>query len=54
MKELTLSANLGDKKVLHRHPEMESAKGLDADHVIVDRDAFEEAVKRLGPLTPEL
>jgi len=41
------SANLGDKVVLHRHPVMEFELGLDADHVIVDRDAFEAAVRAL-------
>ena len=32
---------------LHRHPDKEDVCGLDADHVIVDRLAFEAAVRTL-------
>ncbi len=31
---------------LHNHPKMEEKLGLDSDHVIVDRDAWEEARKQ--------
>jgi hypothetical protein len=34
----------------HNHPEMERKLGVDKDHVIVDRDAWENVIKSINLL----
>lgn len=35
--------------MIHNHGEMEKERGVDADHVIIDRKDFEEVIKQQAP-----